>query len=152
MLEVAALPAHRNGYIKVELDFARSSDEGIELLRVLELCIAIQKQGSVISSGFSMLMEFFQILNHVVNPLSVKEFPNDLRRLSVVDSTQVLLHSCIVVALLIQKVAILAKNDVLLYDIDSRLLRKIDGKDVEVALVQDLKFLLLDEEFLDLRW
>ena len=67
---------------------------------------------------------------------------DDLRRLCVVDSLQILLHGCIVISFLIQEVTIFAVDDVLLGVVDAELLRKVYGKNVEMALIQYLKFLL----------
>lgn len=67
---------------------------------------------------------------------------NDLRRLGVINRAQILLHSRVIVPTLIQKVAVLAVDGILLKRIDANLLRKIDRQYVEVALVKNLQSLL----------
>lgn len=67
---------------------------------------------------------------------------NDLRRFSVVDRPEVLLHGRIIVAFLVKKITILAIDGILLQRIDSGLLRQIDGENVKIALIKNFEFLL----------
>lgn len=55
---------------------------------------------------------------------------------------EVLLHRRIVIPFLIQVITVLAEDHVLLCNIDSGLLREVNRKDVQVALEEDLEFLL----------
>lgn len=65
-----------------------------------------------------------------------------MRRLRVVDGFEILLHGTIVVCFLIEIVSILAIDDVLMHDVQVGLQRQVDGKNVQVALIQDIKLLL----------
>ena len=69
-------------------------------------------------------------------------FANDLRRLCIVYSSQILLHGCIVISFLIEKIAVFAEYNILLQCINARLLCKVDCQDIKISLVKNLKFLL----------
>jgi hypothetical protein len=68
--------------------------------------------------------------------------PNNLRRLRVVNGSQVLLHCGVVISFLIKIISVPAVYGVLLIRVDTDLLRQVDGQDIEVALVKDLESLL----------
>jgi hypothetical protein len=53
-----------------------------------------------------------------------------------------LLHGSVVIAALIQEITVFAIDGILLQWIDANLLRKIDGQDVEIALIKYFKPLL----------
>ena len=74
--------------------------------------------------------------------LGVKEFPDNLRGLGVVNCAKVLLHRSVVVSFLVEVVAILPEDNVLLDFVDPILLCEIDSKYVEASFVQDLELLL----------
>lgn len=67
---------------------------------------------------------------------------NNLRRFGVVNGPKILLHSSIIIPALVQEIAVLAVNGVLLQCIDADFLCKIDGQNVEIALVENLQSLL----------
>lgn len=67
---------------------------------------------------------------------------NNLRWFGIIDSPQILLHSSVIVSTLVQEVAVLAVDGILLKRINADLLRKIDSQDVEVSLVEDFQPLL----------
>ena len=96
----------------------------------------------MVCSRFIMLMQLRQIVDKIVYPLGVEKFPDNLGWLCIVDCSEVLLHRGVVVAFLVQMIAILSEDDVLLDFVDSLLLREIDGKNVEIPFIQDLKLLL----------
>lgn len=60
---------------------------------------------------------------------------NNLRWLCVIDGSKILLHGCVIITPLVQKVAILPVNSVLLQRINPNFLCEVDSKDVEVALI-----------------
>ena len=72
LLKVTTLPTHRNCCIKVELQIARRFDELFEFVDILQFCITIKQKGGVVSRSFVMFVQFFQILDQVVNPLCIK--------------------------------------------------------------------------------
>ena len=67
---------------------------------------------------------------------------NDLRRLGVVDSLEILLHGRIIVLLLVEEVAVFAIDHVLLRGINSEFLCEVDGEHKKIALVQQIELLL----------
>jgi hypothetical protein len=77
-----------------------------------------------------------------VYALGVKEFPDNLRGLGIVNCAKVLLHRSIVVSFLVEVIAILPEDNILLNFVDPSLLCEIDRKYVEVSFVQDLELLL----------
>ena len=74
--------------------------------------------------------------------LGVKEFSDNLRGLGVVNCAKVLLHRSVIVSFLIEVIAILPEDDILLDFVDPIPLGEIDSKYVEVSFVQDLELLL----------
>jgi hypothetical protein len=101
LFKVTSLSAHRDSRLKVEFEFARRSDESIEFLSVLELCVTIQQKRGMICACFIVVVEFLQVFYQVMYSLRVEEFSEDLRRLGVVDCSKILLHGGIVIAFLI---------------------------------------------------
>lgn len=73
--------------------------------------------------------------------LFLTHLSNDLGWFRVIDCFQILLHRTIVILLLVQKVSILAKDDILLAGIHSSLLCQIDGVHEKVSLVENLQSL-----------
>lgn len=67
---------------------------------------------------------------------------NNLGWLRVINSAKILLHCRVIVSLLVEKVAILAVDGILLQSLNPDLLRKVNSQHVEVALVEDFEFLL----------
>ena len=74
--------------------------------------------------------------------LGVKKFPDNLRGLGVVNCAKVLLHRSVIVSLLVEVIAILPEDNILLDFVDPILLCEIDSKNVKVSFVQDLELLL----------
>ena len=66
---------------------------------------------------------------------------DDLRRFSVIDGFEILLHSSIIVLLGIQVVAKFAKDDVLLGRVQSGLLGQVDSQNIQITLVEYVEFL-----------
>lgn len=66
---------------------------------------------------------------------------DDLRWLSIINGLEVLLHSSVIILLRIQVIAKLAKDDVLLGRVQSCFLSKVDGQNIQVALIEYVKFL-----------
>lgn len=89
-----------------------------------------------------MIVQFFEVVDQIMDALSVQEPANDLRWLRVVDGSQILLHCRVVVSLLIQEVAVLSEDDILLDLVGTKLLGQVDGVDVEIPLVENLQLLL----------
>jgi hypothetical protein len=56
LLVVSTLTTHGNCCVKIELEVTRRLDKLFKLVDVLELGIAVEEKGSVISSRFSGLM------------------------------------------------------------------------------------------------
>lgn len=96
----------------------------------------------MICGGPVVIVKFFEVVNQVVNPLRIQKSSDDLGWLGIVDRSQVLLHRCIVVALPIKIVSILSEDDILLSFVCAKLLRQVDGVNIQIALVQDLQLLL----------
>lgn len=110
--------------------------------------------------GTTVVMQFLQVLYQVVNPLGIQilesklasahpstmgpwtNLANNLRRLRIINCTKVLLHGCVVIPTLIQKIAVFAIDGILLQRIDANLLSKVDSQDVEVAFIENFKPLL----------
>lgn len=74
--------------------------------------------------------------------MEVTNLANNLGWLSIINRPQILLHGSVIVSTLVQEIAVLAVDSILLKRIDADLLRKIDSQDVEVALVKNLQPLL----------
>lgn len=74
--------------------------------------------------------------------MNLTHLPNDLRWLSAINRSKVLLHSCIIITTLVQEITVLAVDGILLQRINSNLLRKVDRKNVKIALIKDLELLL----------
>lgn len=66
---------------------------------------------------------------------------DDLRWLSIINGLEVLLHSSVIILLRVQVIAELAKDDVLLGRVQSCFLSQVDGQNIQVALVEYVKFL-----------
>ena len=135
LFKITSLSAHRDSRLKVELEFTRRSDESIELLGVFELCVTIQQKRGMICARFTVVVEFLKVFYQVMYSLRVKELSEDLRRLSVVDCSKILLHGGIIIAFLIEVVSIFAKDDILCGGIHACFLRNIYSKNVEVSLI-----------------
>jgi hypothetical protein len=67
--------------------------------------------------------------------------PDYLRWLSIVDGFEILLHSSIIILLGVQVVTKLAKDNVLLGRVQSCLLSQVDSQNIQVTLVEYVKFL-----------
>ena len=63
LLVVAPLSAHRDSCVKVKLEITRGLDEPLELLYVLQLCIAVQKKGRMVRSCFVVFVQLLQVLD-----------------------------------------------------------------------------------------
>lgn len=74
--------------------------------------------------------------------MDITNLADNLGWLGIINRPQILLHSSIIVTTLVQEVAVLAINGILLKRVDANLLRKIDRQNVEIALVKDLQSLL----------
>lgn len=73
LVKVTTLTAHRYGSVEVELGLSRRLDELFELVDVFQFRVTIQEENSVVRGGFMMLMQFFEIINEIMNPLGVQE-------------------------------------------------------------------------------
>jgi hypothetical protein len=60
---------------------------------------------------------------------------DNLGRLSVLDGSEILLHCRVIVSFLIQVIPIFSEYHVLLDPVDTGLLRKIYGEDVQIPLI-----------------
>ncbi len=78
LLIVATLSTHGYGRVQVKLEVSRRLDELLQLVDILELCIAIEEKGGVVRRRLVMLVELLQILDEVVYPLCVQELPDYL--------------------------------------------------------------------------
>lgn len=70
---ITALPTHGDCGIKIKLEVAGGLDELFQLVDILELGIAVEEEGGMVSRRLSVLMELFQVLNEVVNALRIEE-------------------------------------------------------------------------------
>ena len=101
LVVVAALPAHGDGRIQIELEVSRGLDELLQLVHILQLGIAVQQQSGMIRRRFATFMELLEIPDKVVYPLRVQELSDDLRRFRGIDCLDILSHSLVVVSLLV---------------------------------------------------
>ena len=73
---------------------------------------------------------------------AISHLSYDLRWFRIVNSSKILLHGSIKVFVLIQIVAVFAKNDILEGRVSTTLLYNLDRKHIETSLVEDLEFFL----------
>lgn len=73
LLVVAPLSAHGDSCIEVKFKIARRLNKSLELLDIFQLCIAIQKKRGVVCGCFMVFVQFLQILDEIVNSLSVQK-------------------------------------------------------------------------------
>jgi hypothetical protein len=154
---ITALPAHGDCGIKIKLEVTRGLDELFQLVDILELGIAVEEEGGVVSRRLSVLMELFQVLDEIVDALCVEELPklvyamhqskpthlaNDLRWLSCVDCSNILNHGTVIVGFLVKMIAKTAIDEALLLSIQSRLLCQLDCQWEHVPLIQHFQPLL----------
>lgn len=142
LIVVSSLPAHGDGRIQIKLEISGGLDEFLQLVHVLELGIAVQQQRGMIRRGFATLMELLEILDKVMYPLRIQELSDHLGRFRGIDSLDVLGHSLVVVSLLVEVVAVFSEDDALLVCVHARFLSQLNGKGIEVSLVEHVESLL----------
>lgn len=142
LVVVSSLPAHGDGCVKIELEVSGRLDEFLQLVHVLELGIAVQQQGGMIRCRFATLMKLLEILDKVMYPLRVQELSDNLRWFCSIDRLDILGHSLVVVPFLIKVVAIFSEDDTLLMCVHAGFLSQLNGKGIEISLVEHVKSLL----------
>ena len=89
-----------------------------------------------------MVVQLLEIINQIVDSLCVEESTNHLGWFGVVNSPQILLHGCIIVAFLVEEIAILSEDNILLNLVCPGLLSEIDRVNIQISLIENLEFLL----------
>lgn len=109
---VASLPEDLDGclYIKVDFTLTLCLDEFLQLRAVLELGIAVQKQGGMISISQRLPMQGLQVGGQVVDALGIQKLPDHIGWLQLSNGSDILLHSPIMVALAVEMVSILHED------------------------------------------
>lgn len=73
LLEIASLPTHSDRCFQVKLQISFRSDEFLELLNILEFCIAIEQQRGMVCRCSVVLVQLFEIFDEIMYPLCIKK-------------------------------------------------------------------------------
>lgn len=72
LLVVSSLATHSDGGLQVKLQLTRSLDERVQFACIFQLGIAVQEKRGMVDRRASMVMQFFQILDQVMDPLRIQ--------------------------------------------------------------------------------